>query len=191
MAQQVRNIAPFINDQFTITTAWWTERWGEIHRGLDIATSGSKPVYSILNGKIHSKGTSTSAGNWVIIVDDNVGSSSYGYATRYLHLAQQVSLPVGQRVQEGDYIAMEGSTGQSTGIHLHVEMQNIQIYGWQWHFSYTKSDYLDPTEFMGIDNIQGTTWIYDGTPRPPIPTGSGKTHFKWALYADKIRKQHM
>lgn len=189
MATQVRNIAPFINDQFLITTAWWTERWGEIHRGLDIATSGSKPVYSMLNGKIHSKGTNTTAGNWVIIVDDNVGSATYGYATRYLHLKTQVSLAVGQRVVVGQYIADEGSTGQSTGIHLHVEMQNIAIWGWEWHFSYTKTDYLDPTEFMGIDNVEGTWWIYDGSPAP-TPTSFAKNRFKWVLYAKNIRRRN-
>ena len=56
MVQQVRNIAPFINDVFTITSPWWNERINpitgevEIHRGLDIATSLSKPVYSMLDG---------------------------------------------------------------------------------------------------------------------------------------------
>ena len=50
MATKVRNIAPFINDEFTITSHWWYERidpiTGElkIHRGLDIATNVSKPV---------------------------------------------------------------------------------------------------------------------------------------------------
>ena len=192
MAEAVRNIAPFINDQFLITTAWWTERWGEIHRGLDIATSGSKPVYSMLNGKIHSKGTNSSAGNWVIIVDDTIGSTTYGYATRYLHLVAQPILPVGALVRVGDYVAMEGSTGESTGIHLHVEMQDISRFNWQWHFSYTKSDYLDPTEFMGIDNIQGTWWIYNGSPTPPTPTPTEyKRRFKWVLYANRLRSRHM
>ena len=47
----VRHIAPFINDRFLITSPWWAERINpvtgqvQIHRGLDIATSGSKPVY--------------------------------------------------------------------------------------------------------------------------------------------------
>ena len=187
-AQQVRNIAPFINDVFTVTSKWWTYRSGVLHRGLDIATSGSKPVYSMLNGHIHSKGTSASAGNWVIVMDDTLGSSTYGYATRYLHLVAQPVLPVGAAVSVGDYLAMEGSTGQSTGIHLHVEMQDISRFNWQWHTSNTQSDYLDPTVFMGIDNIEGTQWIYEGVV-PPQPAGSPKSKFPWVLYANKLRNE--
>lgn len=187
-AQQVRNIAPFINDVFTVTSKWWTIRWGELHRGLDIATSGSKPVYSMLNGHIHSKGTTASAGNWVIIVDDTLGSNNYGYATRYLHLVTQPTLPVGAMIRVGDYVAMEGQTGQATGIHLHVEMQDISRFNWQWHTSDTQSDYLDPTVFMGIDNIEGTQWIYEGYV-PPTPTQTVKKKFPWVLYANKLRNK--
>ena len=185
--QQVRNIAPFINDVFTVTSKWWTYRSGELHRGLDIATSGSKPVYSMLNGHIHSKGTTASAGNWVIVVDDTLVSANYGYATRYLHLVAQPTLPVGAMVRAGDYLAMEGSTGQSTGIHLHVEMQDISRFNWQWHTSNTQSDYLDPTAFMGIDNVEGTQWIYEGYV-PPTPTQTVKKKFPWVLYARKLRE---
>ena len=77
MAQRVRYIAPFINDVFTVTSKWWTVRinpvtgQSQLHRGLDIATSGSKPVYSMLKGIIHSKGYDSSRGNWVIIKDNN------------------------------------------------------------------------------------------------------------------------
>ena len=77
MATKVRNIAPFINDIFTITSHWWYERidpiTGElkIHRGLDIATSGSKPVYSMLNGRVMTREKDDSKGNYLVIVDDD------------------------------------------------------------------------------------------------------------------------
>ena len=193
MAQQVRNIAPFINDVFTITSHWWYERIDpithelKIHRGLDIATSGSKPVYSMLNGRILEMGTDSSQGNYIVIVDDTVGSSTYGYATRYMHLAS-FNVSQNDRIVVDQQVGMEGTTGHSTGIHLHVEMQDVSRFNWQWHWSYTKSDYLDPTVFMGIDNIDGTQWIYDGTPVPPTPTK--KEHkFPWVLYAKKIRNK--
>lgn len=188
----VRNIAPFINDRFLITSPWWTERvdpiTGEvrIHRGLDIATSGSKPVYSILSGSIHSKGTNSSEGNWVVIKDDIPSSPTYGYATLYMHLAEQTTLAVGARVTKNQYIAMEGSTGHSTGIHLHVEMQDLNRWGNVWHWSYNQSDYLNPCDYMGIDNIDETWWIYDGTPY--IPTIRQKK-FPWVLYAKKLRNE--
>lgn len=195
--QQVRNIAPFINDIFTITSPWWYERVNpvtgqiKIHRGLDIATSGSKPVYSMLNGHVLERGTDSSQGNYLVIVDDLVGSSTYGYATRYMHLAS-FDVIQNQSVVAGQKVGMEGTTGQSTGIHLHVEMQDISRFNWQWHWSYVKSDYLDPTVFMGIDNIKGTQWIYDGTPYvPPTPTTPTikKSKFPWVLYAKKLRSK--
>lgn len=194
MAQNVRNIAPFINDEFTITSPWWDERINpitgetEIHRGLDIATVGSKPVYSMLKGIIHSKGTDSSQGNWVVIYDNNPSSPFYGYATRYMHLVNPPLMPVGSIIEKGQYVADEGTTGDSTGIHLHVEMQDLNRWGGQWHWSYVQSDYLDPTVFMGIDNIYGTTWIYDGTPYVP-PSSNKKHKFPWVLYAKKIRNK--
>lgn len=194
MAQQVRNIAPFINDVFTITSHWWYERIDpithelKIHRGLDIATSGSKPVYSMLNGRILEMGTNSSQGNYIVIVDDTVGSSTYGYATRYMHLAS-FNVSQNDRIVVGQQVGMEGTTGHSTGIHLHVEMQDVSRFNWQWHWSYTKSDYLDPTVFMGIDNIDYTQWIYDGTPVPPTPSDKKQHKFPWVLYAKKIRNK--
>ena len=194
--QQVRHIAPFINDVFTITSHWWYERVNPvtgittIHRGLDIATSGSVPVYSMLTGHVLQRGTDSSQGNYLVIVNDIPGTTNYGYATRYMHLAS-FNVVQGQAVVVGQQVGMEGTTGQSTGIHLHVEMQDISRFNWSWHWSYTKSDYIDPTVFMGIDNIDYTQWIYDGTPIPPTPEpGKRKrTKFPWVLYARKFRNR--
>ena len=180
---KVRHIAPFINDRFIITSPWWNERINpitgetEIHRGLDIATSGSKPVYSILDGIVHSLGFDNSQGNWIIIKDDNSSSPTFGYATLFMHLANRPDVLQGDRVVKGQKVGDEGTTGSSTGIHLHVEMQDLNRWGNSWHWSYNKSDYLDPTEFMGIDNIEGTWWIYDGTPIEP-----SKNKNKWLQF---------
>ena len=193
MANTVRNVAPFIDDVFSISSEWWKVREDPItheitiHRGLDITTGVSKPVYSMLTGIVHSKGTDASQGNWIVIKDNNPLSQFYGYATLYMHLAQPSDLNVGDNVIQGQYVAMEGTTGHSTGIHLHVEMQDINRFNNQWHWSYTKSDYLDPTEFMGIDNIAGTSWLYDGSPY--VPTKRKKVKFPFVLYARKIREK--
>lgn len=177
MATPVRNIAPFINKVFYVTSPWWTIRDGKLHRGLDIATSGSQPVYSILTGSVHSIGYNTTRGNWIIIKDDN------NVASLYMHLAQKPLLIVGQRINAGDYVGLEGSTGTSTGIHLHVEMQ--QLINNEWRITDNKEDYIDPTIFMGIDNIKNTSWIYDGIV-PPTPQRK-KKHFKFYLYSRKRR----
>lgn len=190
------NIAPFINVTFYITSKWWNVRVNpvtgqtEIHRGLDIATGGNDPVYSMLDGIIHSKGTSSSRGNWVIVYNNNSTSPYYGYATLYMHLKDAVSYSVGDSVVVGQQVGIEGTTGQSTGIHLHVEMQDLNRWGGEWHSSYTQSDYLDPTQFMNIPNVEGTECYYDGVPIPPptpTPKGNKKNKFKWVLYAKNLR----
>ena len=186
---KVRNIAPFINERFLITSPWWNERINpitgqtEIHRGLDIATSGSKPVYSILDGIVHSLGYDNSQGNWIIIKDDNPQSPTFGYATLFMHLAQAPDVLQGDRVLKGQKVGDEGTTGSSTGIHLHVEMQDLNRWGNVWHWSYNTSDYLDPTAFMGIDNIEGTWWIYDGTPIEP-----SKNKNKWLKFRSRKKR---
>lgn len=180
----VRNIAPFINDRFLITSPWWNERINpitgqiEIHRGLDIATSNSKPVYSMLDGIVHSIGYDSSQGNWIIIKDNNSNSPTFGYATLYMHLANAPDVLQGDRVVKGQKVGDEGTTGSSTGIHLHVEMQNLNRWGNVWHWSYNKSDYLDPTQYMGIDNIVNTWWIYDGIPKPSKLNNTNK----WLMF---------
>lgn len=194
----VRHIAPFINDRFLITSPWWTERINpitgqpQIHRGLDIATSGSKPVYSMLDGVVHSLGYDSSQGNWIVIKDNNPLSVTYGYATLYMHLADVPIVAVGDSVQKGQQVGMEGTTGNSTGIHLHVEMQDLNRWNNVWHWSYVQSDYLNPCDYMGIDNIADTWWIYDGTPVPPTPTITIKKHkFPWAVLTNKIRRKRL
>lgn len=187
-------IAPFINDTFWITSKWWNERINpvtgqvEVHRGLDIATSGSKRVYSMLTGIVHSLGTNSSRGNWIIIKDNNSSSATYGYATLYMHLADLPNYSVGDSISQGQFVAMEGTTGQSTGIHLHVEMQDLNRWNDTWHSSYIQSDYLDPTVFMNIPNVEGTEVYYDGTPYvPPTPAVTYKKHkFKFYFYKRKF-----
>ena len=173
--QNVRHIAPFIDIVFTVTSTWWTVRTNpvtgetEIHRGLDIRTQGgnNEPVYSMLTGVVNEKGFTSKAGNYIIIADNDTNSPTYGYATRYLHLQNPSPLSEGDPVVVGQQVGLEGDTGQATAVHLHVEMQDISRFNWSWHFSYTKSDYIDPTVFMGIDNVYLSQWYYDGTPIPP------------------------
>lgn len=152
---QVRNIAPFINVRFLITSPWWQPRYNpvtgnyEYHHGLDIATSrGDDNVFSMLTGHIHSKGTNSARGNWVIVANDIEGTPFYGYATLYMHLRYAVSYAVGDSILAGQQVGVEGSTGQSTGAHLHVEMQDLTRFNWTWTYTETKSDYIDPTAFM-------------------------------------------
>lgn len=195
MASEVRNIAPFIDKEFQVTSEWWKERVNpvtgetEIHRGLDITTRSFDDVCSMLEGAVHSKGTNSTRGNWIIIYDNTPYSPTYGYATLYMHLQNLPLLPIGTHVSKNQAIAKEGSTGQSTGIHLHVEMQDIGRFNFQWHASYVKSDYIDPTVFMGIDNEYLSKWIYHPStpPVPPIIINKKTNNFKWVLFNKRIK----
>lgn len=181
MAVGKAKIAPFINDVFTVTSPWWTDRGGEIHRGLDISTGAKDPVYSMLEGEVVQMwNNDSSMGNALVI------KNLVNVATLYMHL-DSFSVSLHDNVKIGQQVGIEGTTGESTGVHLHVEMQVMTGSIWKW--SYNKSDYLDPTQFMGIDNIKNTQWIYDGTPIPPTPTPTARvrSNFPWVLYARKLR----
>ena len=185
---QVRHIAPFINDRFLITSPWWNERINpitgetQIHRGLDIATSGSKPVYSILDGIVHSLGYDNSQGNWIIIKDDNSSSPTFGYATLYMHLENTPDVSQGDRVVKGQKVGDEGTTGQITGLHLHMEMQNLSS-GRDWYFGNDISYYINPAEYMGFPNQSGISVFYNGEPIEPT-----KNKNKWLQFKSRKKR---
>jgi murein DD-endopeptidase MepM/ murein hydrolase activator NlpD len=89
-------------------------RWGRQHKGIDI-TSPNKAIRAADNGRVISKEWRDDYGNVVIIDHEN------GYRTLYAHLSK-ISVDVGEVVERGDRIGTMGSTGRSTGVHLHFEV---------------------------------------------------------------------
>lgn len=87
----------------------------EFHRGIDIANRVGTPVYATASGVIKHVGYQRAYGK-IIIVDHG-----YGYQTRYAHL-HEILCRRGQRVKRHDMIAKMGSSGRSTGPHLHYEV---------------------------------------------------------------------
>jgi len=85
------------------------------HQGLDISTEKGQPVYATANGIIDSAGYTGDYGNLITVRHD------FGLATRYGHLSR-FAVKVGQPVKRGDVIGYVGSTGRSTGAHLHYEI---------------------------------------------------------------------
>lgn len=185
MAQYNARISPFIDIEFVVTSVWWEEPRN--HKGLDIATYTSAgtnvPVYSMCDGTVNYVGYDADGyGNYLILKD-----STTGMGFLYAHLRDAPSLQVGDSVVIGQQVGIEGTTGHSTGIHLHLEMQDISQHSWQYNAS--KEVYTNPADFMGIPNVEGITVYYDGTPVPPAPIyKSRKNNFKWVLYARKKRK---
>lgn len=100
-----------------------TQRFAWYHKGIDIANNGSPDVLAADSGKVVLAGwpDNTGYGNRVIIDHGN------GYRTLYGHLARVYVVP-GQTVGRGSAIGKMGTTGRSTGIHLHFEVINNGSY---------------------------------------------------------------
>lgn len=85
------------------------------HKGVDFAGSAGADVVAVAAGVVTWSGNRTGYGN---LVEINHGD---GYVTRYAH-NQRTLVAVGQTVKRGDAIALMGSTGRSTGPHVHFEV---------------------------------------------------------------------
>lgn len=92
------------------------ERWGSYHKGMDIARPSNPAILAADNGTVESAGWDSGGyGNKVVINHNN------GYKTIYAHLSS-VSVSAGQTVTQGNQIGVMGATGNSTGVHLHIEV---------------------------------------------------------------------
>ena len=85
------------------------------HQGLDISTDKGQPVVATADGIVESASYTGEYGNLVVL------KHGFGLATRYGHLSGFAIKP-GARVKRGDTIGYVGSTGRSTGSHLHYEI---------------------------------------------------------------------
>lgn len=86
------------------------------HEGTDFVTSGDRTVRASGNGVVRFAGPKGGFGKLVVVEHD------HGFETRYAHLARFAVRP-GQRVVAGEKLGLMGSTGYSTGVHLHFELR--------------------------------------------------------------------
>ncbi|WP_239432921.1 M23 family metallopeptidase [Sporosarcina sp. ACRSL] len=91
------------------------KRWGRVHQGIDIARPSTRAIFAADNGVVTNVGYHGTYGNRIIITHNN------GYKTLYAHLSS-TNVKVGQTVPKGSKIGVMGSTGRSTGTHLHFEV---------------------------------------------------------------------
>ena len=94
----------------------------EFHKGLDIATHKGEPIVATADGTVVYAGKKGLLGNLVVV------EHGYGMVTRYGHIHKFLKKP-GDTVKRGDKIALVGSTGRSTGPHVHYEVRlnGIQV----------------------------------------------------------------
>ena len=142
-----------------------------LHRGVDIAVAQGTPVAAIHDGRVVSAGDAGSYGLCVVIEDEK------GYQSRYAHCSS-LSVSVGQEVKRGDVIAAVGSTGNSTGPHLHLE---IMLDG----------EYLNPYYFVDTGYDGTTSGAIPGTPggvEIPAYPGEPVTDETYAVMLEEAQK---
>jgi murein DD-endopeptidase MepM/ murein hydrolase activator NlpD len=108
------------------TKGWLTSTFGyrtspftntrEFHRGIDIAGRSGTPVYATANGTVRFAGNRRALGKAIVL------RHGYGVETKYGHL-KEVLVAEGDKVKRGQKIGLMGSTGRSTGPHLHYQIE--------------------------------------------------------------------
>ena len=115
----IPSIQPIAN--FTFTSAYGVRSdpfrgAAAMHAGIDLASPAGTPIYATADGVIDRAEWFGGYGNMVEI------DHGKGIATRYGHMSR-IAATAGQRVKRGDLIGYVGSTGRSTGNHLHYEVR--------------------------------------------------------------------
>lgn len=106
----------------------------KVHNGIDLSAGIGKTVHAAADGIITQiQYSKRGYGKNVTI------QHAYGYTTRYAHMALILVLKEGQKVKLGEPIGMVGSTGKSTGNHLHYEISK-------------HNDFLNPVYFLDISS---------------------------------------
>ena len=99
-----------------VLTSPFGMRWGRMHEGIDIGAATGTPIYAAAGGTVIYAGWESGYGNLTVIDHGN------GLATAYGHQSK-IAVSNGQTVSRGQLIGYVGSTGHSTGPHLHFEVR--------------------------------------------------------------------
>lgn len=97
-------------------TSGFGPRWGRMHNGTDFAASYGTPIYSTADGVVIQSEVVSGYGKYIRIQHE------FGIETRYAHMSK-LRVKTGERVSRGQRIGDMGSSGRSTGNHLHYEVR--------------------------------------------------------------------
>ncbi|AJZ82166.1 M23 family metallopeptidase [Streptomyces antimycoticus] len=116
-------------DKFSIGAAFGLagNLWSHNHSGQDFVVPTGTPVHAAHEGVVvkagpNGGGDGPAYGNAIVIKHDNATYSQYAHLSR-------IDVRIGQTVTEGQQIGLSGSTGNSTGPHLHFEIRTTPNYG--------------------------------------------------------------
>ena len=116
MAEKTTSIVAFATPSRGIVTSGFGERWGKMHCGMDIGAVSGSPILAALDGVVSYSGWEQGYGNTITINHANNIMTLYGHCSK-------INVVLGQSVKKGDVIGAVGSTGNSTGPHLHFEVR--------------------------------------------------------------------
>lgn len=122
----------YITDGFGMRRNPFNGEGREVHEGLDIAVDFGTPVAATADGLVIYAAPHAGYGNLVIVYHSN------GITSRYGHLSR-IAVEAGQRVKRGDQVGNVGSTGRSTGPHVHYEIRE-------------NDQSVDPLRYAGLTN---------------------------------------
>jgi murein DD-endopeptidase MepM/ murein hydrolase activator NlpD len=91
--------------------------YSKLHKGIDFAAPAGTPIYAAGDGVVEESGRKGTYGNYVRLKHNGTYRTAYAHLSRYAK-----GMKVGRRVRQGEVIGYVGSTGRSTGPHLHYEV---------------------------------------------------------------------
>jgi murein DD-endopeptidase MepM/ murein hydrolase activator NlpD len=104
-----------------IVSSEYGERWGKVHKGIDMAAHVGEPVYAIADGEVIYAGDGLRGyGNVVILRHDRKTTSLYAHNS-------ELKVQQGDQVTKGTLVALLGNTGHSTGPHVHFEIRDGDV----------------------------------------------------------------
>ncbi len=115
----------------------------EYHNGIDIVAKEDTTIYAVYDGVVSESSFDTGGGNYVTI-QHTIGATTF--YSQYMHMESPSSLAVGNSVAKGTAIGVMGSTGRSTGAHLHFGFYTLKD---------GKKSYMNPENlFSDAENYQ-------------------------------------
>jgi murein DD-endopeptidase MepM/ murein hydrolase activator NlpD len=111
----IKPVIANITSRFGYRTDPKTGKANEFHNGVDLAVPAGTPIKSPMNGTVEALNSGGAGGNELILRHSN------GYKTGYAHLTKAM-VKKGDKIQQGQVIALSGNTGKSTGPHLHFTL---------------------------------------------------------------------
>lgn len=118
----------FLNPVCGVLTSNFGQRWGREHSGIDIGADSGGEIYAAADGTVVFSGILGGYGNYIRIDHGNGVETAYGHCSSLV-------VGEGEKVSRGQLIAYVGSTGNSTGPHLHFEVR-------------VNGEFRDPLEYV-------------------------------------------